>query len=183
MLKILNHVHKYKDDKDKLLNLCVRYIHMVEKLTDIDKLQENTIEERRISFLLKPLLLSLRYLAHPNFPLEEVMQKEAGRIDVVLRLLLRRALTLYRQELTCSDDVVSILVLTHVLSQNCTSNSQPIRRLTEKATKTLKGQADMCMQARDMEGDWKRIAIAVESTAKNDFICDAYSKLSKYSMS
>ena len=102
---------------------------------------------------------------------------------MILRLLLRRALTLYRQELTCSDDVVSILVLTHVLSQNCTSNSQPIRVLTEKATKALKEQADMCIQARDMEGDWERIAITVESTAKNEFICDAYSKLAEYAKS
>ena len=52
MLKILNHVHKYMDDKDKLLTLCVRYIHMVEKLTDLDKLEDSTIEDRRISFLL-----------------------------------------------------------------------------------------------------------------------------------
>lgn len=34
-----------------------------------------------------------------------------------------------------------------------------------------------------MEGDWERIAIAVESTAKNEFICDAYGKLVEYTKS
>ena len=108
------------------------------------------------------------------------MKRESGTIDMVLRVLLRRLLTLYRPEHTCLDDLVSILVLTHVLSKNCSSTSQPIKMLAEKVTKALKGQVDVCVQGRDMQGDWERIAIAVESTAKSEFICDAYDKLVDY---
>ena len=144
MLKILNHIHKFKDN-DRLLDICAAYIQMIENLTDLDRLEDDTIEDRRRSFLLKPLLLSFRYLTHHNFPLNDVIIREAGTIDMVLRILLRRALTLYRPEHGSQDDLVSILVLTHVLSRNCTSTSQPIRALAEKVVKALKGQVDICV--------------------------------------
>ena len=179
MLKILNHISKFTD-KDKLLNICIAYIQMIESLTDLERLEDETIEDRRMRFLLQPLLLSLRHITHPNFPLEDVIKKETGTVDMLLRVLLRRALTLYRPEHARQDDLVSILILTHVLSKNCTSTSQPVRALTEKVVKALKGQVDKCVQGRDMEGDWERIAIAVESTSKSEFICDAYAKLVEY---
>merc|ERR1712113_784934 len=54
MVKILNHVHKFKDDKAKLISLCIAYIQMIEKLTDLERLQDDTIEERRVIYLLEP---------------------------------------------------------------------------------------------------------------------------------
>ena len=72
MVVILNKSRKF-GDKDKLLAMFVSYIEIVEKLTDLDRFQENTIEERRQIWLLKPLLTSLRLLTHPNFPLDEIL--------------------------------------------------------------------------------------------------------------
>lgn len=72
MVKIMNHVHKF-NDKDKLLAMCVAYIETIEKLTDIERLQDDTTKMRRQALLLKPLLKSLRLLTHPNFPLNEII--------------------------------------------------------------------------------------------------------------
>ena len=72
MVVVLNKSHKF-EDKDKLLAMFMSYIEVVEKLTDLDRFQENTIEERRQSWLLKPLLASLRLLTHPNFLLDEIL--------------------------------------------------------------------------------------------------------------
>ena len=50
-MKILNHISKF-DDKDKLLNICIAYIQMIESLTDLERLEDETIEDRRMRFLL-----------------------------------------------------------------------------------------------------------------------------------
>ena len=72
MILILNKIHKF-EEKEKLLAMCISYIEVIEKLTDLERLQDNTIEERRQDWLLKPLLTSLRLLTHQNFPLDKIL--------------------------------------------------------------------------------------------------------------
>ena len=100
MLKALNHTHKF-EDRDKLLYMCVAYIEVIEKLTDLEKFKDDTFEERRQKLILPQLLQALKMITHLSFPLNEVMIKEAGTIDILLRLLLRRIVELYKKELTC----------------------------------------------------------------------------------
>ena len=147
--RVLNHRQKFAAaDKTNIeLQILEQYLSIVTSITDLDKLREVTIAERRSDFLLKPLLQAMALIvantktSTANTYLETHILTNP-EMKKQLESLFWRAVELWKAEIVSQDDAVTIVIVGLRLLKDSPEAHLKVAKCLESTLETLKDGSD-----------------------------------------